>query len=325
MSIVLKSIFDLNKKYNLIENLLLLVSIVSVNFISFVAYYDINSLSILDSSAITKYSLTIVTIYVLTSASIAVLLFFFQNLVLVIKKIPLNPMLPVFMLINIPKEVREYMHESLGNGLFRHFLAAFVFIFLYIGGRNFLIILILVLLYLVTIFSLRKSFEKEQESCLGVSLDKQQEEVIKKSNSYSTNLFKKRILKLAEITREASFYLSSLIQGALDDLYSGKFASFFTGKVGVVLIFTSILLGVGRANFVENNMVVQLNDDERSLVIVMTTVNGLAFSDIENRIVFFSSWDNISTLEFKKESKRNIFNYFQSEVMSKNKYNKNQE
>ena len=71
-----------NHSHGFVENIVLLTSIIVVNFTSYISYYDIKLLLIVDETVISKHVIEIVALYAIAYGGIRVLFFLIQNLML---------------------------------------------------------------------------------------------------------------------------------------------------------------------------------------------------------------------------------------------------
>ena len=130
---ILKSI----KKYNIIKNIVLLLSIVSVNFAAYIAYYDINIFILIDSSAIMKYIFGLLILFAFVSAVITLFLLFLEKY--------------LFMPFSILHITNQKTVSSVIN-LLRFPLILFIFNIIYVGWSNTLKIVIIFIFYFGIIF-----------------------------------------------------------------------------------------------------------------------------------------------------------------------------
>ncbi len=108
-------------------------------------------------------------------------------------------------------------------------------------------------------------------------------------------------------------FISDIFSESKKDLREGKYYKFIVGKVGVLLLFLSIALGIARAMYVQDNIHVKINGDSRELSLYMTTSSGVGLYDRENKTALFSAWDSIERMEFPKEKRRTFGNMFSRE------------
>ena len=257
------------RKKNIIENILLFGAIVSANFASYLAYYDLNATMIIDATALTKYILNFTITYIIVSTSISVVLLFIQNFSLLMtdeKGI-------------LSKESRQIAHDALGNKVFKFILTVFIFLFFYVGVKNSLITVGIFIFYGILLIIFNTIFNSE---------DNEDKNSIHLRESFS------------------GIGISINIEKSLSYIYQGQYTQFLLSKIGIMLILFSLALGVGRANYVQEHILVNINEDKKTFVLYLATGDGVGLYDTELKQISFISWGNVKNLVFLSKERRSL-------------------
>jgi hypothetical protein len=291
---MLDKLYKVIKDRHVLETVIILLSILSVNFSSYISYFDLNTISIIDSTSISKYFFGAVVLYAIVAACVSILLLFVQNLILIISEIPLVLGHEVLGSVVISKESRKNIQVGLEGRVIKYLLILMTFCFLYIGFMATFLIFFLCLLYISVISYFRKKFADEGQMRVDVE---QSNEKFKIDSSIYNGVIPGGFL--------VNFLVDFLID-AITDIKKGKYSDFIISKVGVLLLLFAFSLGIGRAFFVEENIHVNLNGGEKILVLYLTTNDGVALYDKGVGQVSFTSWGNISDLVFVGGKRRSI-------------------
>lgn len=275
------------KNKNIIENILLFGAIISANFASYIAFYDINALMIIDSTTVAKYLLGITVTFVIVSTAISIVLLLLQNLSLLVSD---NDGL-------ISKDKRRDMHDAIGNKIFKFILTMIIFIFIFIGLENSLIIILLLLGYVSALIIFNALFDSEE-----VPLEHNKKDDI--------TIAQKLFGLLHPLSGIHVFSKNLNLQKAINHLSKGEYFEFILGKVGIIVILFSLALGVGRADYVENNIHVKINNVEKHFVLYITTDDGIGLFDRKLKQVSFISWGNVENLVFLSKKRRSVSTLF---------------
>jgi len=119
------------KKYKIIENIIIFTSIISANFVAYIAYFDINIFMFIDSSALITHTFSMIILFTFISAFLTIFLLLIQNIMLFkssyIADIPI---------ITIKNPNSSKIYKLLSNKLLKYIITVMIFSFLYIGGTN---------------------------------------------------------------------------------------------------------------------------------------------------------------------------------------------
>ena len=224
---------------------------------------------IIDATALTKYILNFTITYIIVSTSISVLLLFIQNFSLLISDEKGM----------ISKESRQMLHDALGNKIFKFILTALIFLFFYVGLKNSLITVGIFILYVILLIMFNIIFNSE---------DKED----------------KNSIHIAGSTLGIGITIN--IDKSLSYIYQGRYIQFLLSKIGIMLILFSLALGVGRANYVQNHILVNINKNKKTFVLYLATGDGVALYDTKLQQVSFIAWGNVKNLVFLSKERRNL-------------------
>ena len=262
------------RKKNIIENILLIGAIISANFAAYLSYYDINALVITDTSALIQYISSFTILFVVVSTSISVILLFIQKF---------------FLLLSdekgyLSRESREFIHNVIGNKAFKFISTTVVFLFFYTGLNNTIIIIVILLAYMILLITFDILFRLED------------------SNIMQKGSFLVNVIYLLKVGFSTNFNYKK----TFSNIYQGHYIQFLLSKVGIMLILFSLALGASRATYVENHILVKINEDKKTFVLYLSTSNGICLYDITQQEVSFVSWGNVKNLVFLSEKRRSI-------------------
>lgn len=271
------------KKYKILNSLLQILTVVSVNFAGYIAYYDINIFMMIDMTAITKYVFGLVIIFALVSAIITLAVSF------LVKYYLLNPTSYFFGKMN-------NKISSLGP-LIKFPLIFTIFSFIYVGWINTIYILLIFLFYFGVMYladgseSIKQVFKTKNINIFS--------ELNKIKTVEETKGFFQRFL---------NYYYESIITitRASKEV---KLKDFILGKIGIMLLLLSFSLGIGRADFVQSKYIVKLNNDEKTYILFLNTFNGIFLFDKKLQETIFVSNDNLHKLVFIKDVRRGLADF----------------
>ncbi len=269
------------RKKNIIENVILFGAIVSANFASYLAYYDINALVVTDTSALFQYISSFTILFIVISASISVLLLFIQKTSLLISDEKGY----------ISQDIRKLIHDAIGNKVFKFILTIIIFLYFYTGLKNSLSIMGILLLYITSLIIFRSENTPRLNHSLKVHV-----RIMRERNFIKKLCYSLRITFLANLNLKKTFQF----------INQGQYTQFLLSKVGILLILFSLALGVGRANYVQNHILVNLNNNKKTFVLYLSTSNGIALYDTTLQQVSFISWGNVKNLVFLSKERRSL-------------------
>lgn len=279
------------KKYKIIENIIIFTSIISANFVAYIAYFDINIFMFIDSSAVIKHTFSMIILFTFISASLTIFLIIIQNILLVKHE---NILFISFITVKDPNSSRIY--KLLNNKFLKYIIAVMIFSFLYIGGTNTLYVLAVFFIIFIFIFIIdllkeyRAPVHKEDEIL-------NEMKKIKFYNKLPSSF--KKVLKSA-------YTYDYIVKKELSILYKdGKSFQIILSRLGIMIITLSLLIGVGKANFIEkNNLVTIISHDKNTsdYVLFLTTKNGVCTFNKTNESVEFLPWGYIKKVTFLSEN-----------------------
>ncbi len=297
---MLDKLYKIIKDRHVLETVIILLSILSVNFSSYISYFDLNTIAIIDSTSISKYFFGAVVLYAIVSACVSIFLLFVQNLILKSSEVLLAVDVEKNGEVSTGRESIESIQNSLEGKVVKYFLIIIIFCFLYVGFTATILIFFLCFIYISVIAYFRSKFS-----------DKLQVRVDKVAGKYEIDSLVGMGFFPHGLALKFLFYF---FIDAMINIKSGKYSDFILSKVGVLLLLFSFSLGIGRAFFVEDNVHVNLNGGEKTLVLYLATNDGIAIYDKDVGQVSFTSWGNISELVFIGNKRRSIIPKIKSVV-----------
>lgn len=273
-------------------------TIITVNFTSYTAYFDINAFMIIDLTSITKHVLGIVILFTLVSSSIMICFLVINNFIL----------LPIYQMKLFNKEYNKPFDNFFTSFYLRLISVILVFSFIYMGIYNTLYLISFFILFfiLIYLYSILKSIifrirnvQDNKATFVEVLMNIKSDDylpLIKKflydnlTSSLALVLYSKKASKIA--------------------LNKDNFIKFITTNIGIMIVFLSLFMGIARADYIENNMEVSINKEKDFYTLFLNTSNGVLLYSERKDNVRFISWDRLDDLSFKKEKKRNWTNLF---------------
>ena len=284
---LISSIRNITKKYYVIKNILLLLSIVSVNFAAYIAYYDINIFMMIDSSAIIKYTFGLLILFAFVAALTTLMLLFIEKYIF----------LPSFFHIGDEKRV-----SSIFN-LLRYPLIILIFSCIYIGWLNtikifFVFIFYFGVIYIVEIFNDRYFKIRHKNKINIIAFIK---------NTIKIRNFKEVLNNINQFFKDYFALIIDYFKFILKfNPQNFELKHFIFSKFGFMFLLLALLLGIGRASFVNNRFYVKLNTSNEVYVLFLNTTNGIFLFDKNKDEVFYTANDKIKKLVFLKDSRRSL-------------------
>ncbi len=296
----IKKLWDYIKSLNILGNILLFGAIITANVTVYISYFDVNSLSVIDSTTAIKHTLGFTMLYAMAYAGVAIFLQFLQSYILTKDSLDL-----VVFHLKIPLKIREELHSIIENFFCRFTITILIFSIIYVGLEKSAIIMLLFLIYFGFIIFSKYSHSMEIIKGTAVSSD-----ASKNTTDFQGQLTKEKLInvRLLENVTQYLEFITDIFKESKENLKNGKYFEFVIGKVGVFFLLLSISFGVARAVYVEDNVHVKINKESVIYAIYMTTSSGVGLYDLENRIAIFSSWDSIDKMKFIKNKRRTLEN-----------------
>jgi len=278
----IKSFFE---RKNVLELLLILSSVMTVNFMAYFIRYDINALTIVDSTTIAKHIFHVIILYTIISALVYILFTF----------------LKVKNLLEIFFKKGFSFNKKLAMFFIKHMISILIFMFFYVGFINALLIVIATSIYLfIRIYTIKKSEKKDKKVIQSLNSS---ETLAGARLPYFSFIFMGPIGIIGEILFSLVKYFINESQRSLEISKTENILRVLTTELGVLLLSLALLSGLARADYVEKSILVNLNQEKEILVLYMTTNNGVGLYNRELKEVSFSSWDSIKNLTFLKRGK----------------------
>ncbi len=273
-----KTIFRYMSINGLVDAVILTLAALSANFLTYIYYFDINVLSLVDASSVTKHVLVLSLHYVGALAITSIVMVLLQQIVaqeeflgIVSKKSGLD-------LTGFPRSMRLLFWQFFEKRTFRTVSTVFIFSIFYIGLRNSFIFLFISLLVFVLVSYLYLRFIGEEY----------QEKKLRKISVFNHSI----IFAVPTITINTEMKKTSM--------------RFMMAKLGIIVMFVALSIGIGRGNYVENNVRVKLDNNFERISMVTSSSSGIVFYDTIKKYVFFKSWDALGRIELPFESQKSL-------------------
>lgn len=284
------------KDKNILTNMLLVGSIVSITFASYISCFDINAFIFVNASTVGKHFTEMAILYVLVLAGVSLLLLFASNYLTVSERFK-NSQSTIFsffsfVVIEIPEDETILFQKFLSSLITKYLLTILIFSILYVGAVNALYISSLFIIYCTILY-------------LGHHIN--QKEILedpKYNNSEEKNLEAKKKGKISIIAQEILSSVNLDIQESNEKIKNGEFIQFFAKGLGIILVLLSFSLGIGRADFVKHNLLVKMTEKEGSFALFLTTSSGVGLYDIDNEKVIFIPWGRLDEMELDSQKRR---------------------
>lgn len=267
-----------------IDLIVLGLATISANFLAYVYYFDINALAFVDATTITKHVLVISLHYAGALAVVSVILVIIQNIMT--SREFLETMGNIgsadfgFNFGSIlPRTLRFALWKILEKRMLRTTLAILLFCLIYIGLMNTIILLAVTIITIALISFLYLRFLNEKQNIDDT-----------KSVSLLGGYFKMDVPTIV-----------------INDEIKKETGSYLLAKVGVIVLFLALSIGIGRANYIENYTSAFLEGYKSNSVIIVTNSNsGLILYDLNEKEVLFKPWSQIKGMQLPIESQRSL-------------------
>ncbi len=264
----ISKLVDFVKSEQFIINTILILSITSAHFASYILAFDINALLLIDPTSILSFTTTATILYVFISLGVLLFLYIGKTLIgyllfVTFPDIKASEMVAIRILMSLFE-----------NKLVKYASIILVFSYFYIGIMNTLYFIITIIIVIIVVYIGELTYQEYQKSFL--------------------SLIENERIKGTEAKSENIIYENISIKGISPDKKS--FINFLSNKVAIILVLCSILLGGYRALYIQNHNFVKMNENKYSLYI--TTSSGIGLYDNNSTSVIFISWDNVSNLNF---------------------------
>lgn len=286
---LMNGILILLRKYNVIKNILLLLSIVSVNFAGYIAYYDINIFMMIDSSAIIKYIFSLLILFAFVAAVTTLVLLFIEKYIF---STPIS-----FFHIGDEKKI-----SSIFN-LLRYPLIILIFSCIYIGWLNTLKIFFVFIFYFGVIYigeivndTYFKTGNKNKINIIAFI-----------KSTIKTHNFKEAFNNINQFVKDYFGLIIDYFKFLLKfNPQNFELKHFIFTRFGFMFLLLALSLGIGRASFVNNSFYVKLNSNNQVYVLFLSTTNGIFLFDKNKDEVFYTANDKIKKLVFLKDARRSL-------------------
>lgn len=271
----------------LLDALLLIAAAISANFLTYIYYFDINALALIDSSTVAKHVLILSLNYVGALAVVTIVLVLYQHTFLQLELAKVVGKLADFQLNMGPdlfrRSSRVLLWKLFEERTLRLLFTVLFFSFFYIGRINSLLLCLVSAIFFPLMVFLYLKFIGEED--------------------YGEKIITMNILGNKINTSVPTFNSS-------DDIKQTSIHYLLT-KVGFVAIYLALAIGIGRADFVKNNVRVSFANEAQEVTIIASSSAGMIFYDVEKSFVFFKSWEALGNLSLPSESQRSIKTIFQ--------------
>ena len=271
---------------NYVKICLAVLAITSINFAAYISYFDMNILSLVDATALSRHIFRLVILYTVITYSFHLFYIYLEQ-----HYSTLSPMLGDSKFPRIGNIVNKIITKIVPR--LRMIPPVITFLFFYVGFeglKNFIILLIFCMLFMFSLGILRKfALSRVNKNTVN-----KPNEVCGVSNSTIEETFLGRVTYPFNQFKTMSFYLE---------------------KSWILLILAALVVGGLRANFVEKNILASVNRDDMNpplYSIFMTTSSGVGLYSSEKKQVKFISWDNIKNINYSVGSKRSYQKFFRS-------------
>ncbi|MGR5447123.1 hypothetical protein ACPV47_19665 [Vibrio jasicida] len=276
----LKDYYKLFNANGLFDLIILGLAAVSANFLSFIYYFDINALSLIDSGTVTKHVLIITLHYAGSLAAVSVGLLLFQHMMtskevlsFLGKSAPLS-----FSLEMLPRSLRLTLWNVLEKRTLRMILTISLFSIFYIGHINSLKLLGLSVLIVFVVSYLYLRFLGEES---------EHEKI--------------QVLHLLGDSIKVEFPTMTIT-----DEMKEKSQGYLVAKLGVIILYTALAVGIGRANYIEHNTGVIVAEHEEPLAVIGSSASGLLLYELNKKVVVFQPWSKVDSLSLPLERQKSL-------------------
>jgi len=269
----IRLIINFLKSKNFLEYLIILLSIVTVNFVVYIIQFNFNILILVDSVAISNYTFEMLLLYALISLLSRLVFKYIFNMFLI---------LPTYAKVKNTEEDSSVifllgkLENVLADKLFRIMINLMIFSYFFTGFMQTITTTVFMSIITYLWFYIERAYIK-----FAISTTKLQNNINDNTNN------KKFIdyIKLMSTKKELTL------------------KQFMIDNIGVLLILLSFIIGNARADYVKNNIHININNDTKRYTLYLTTATGIGIYNNETQETLFISWDNIKHIKFLKSSK----------------------
>ncbi|MDX4067894.1 hypothetical protein Q6A87_08535 [Aliarcobacter skirrowii] len=278
MNFELKKINELINKYKPINNMILLFSVISINFSAYISFFDINAFHYVNLSTLLNYIFSLFLPFSLISGAVLLSFLFLKDYL----------MLP-FYSYKILKTSLNIVKKLLSNKIIKIIIIILLFSFISIGMMQTFILISLSIFFFGAIFLYK-----------GIT----HEITINKNKFIRMNNLNKKIFKLLRfsILKKEFLFATKLLQsryfGNMDNL-----ATFISSHIGLIIIFLSIFFGTARAQYISDNNIIKIKNKE--YILILNNSNNLLLYDTSKEVVIVKYDTKLNEIILKKDKKIN--------------------
>ena len=274
---------------NYVKIFLAVLAITSINFAAYISYFDMNILSLVDATALSRHIFRLVILYTVITYSFHLFYIYLEQ-----HYSTLSPMLGDSKFPRIGKIINKIITKMIPR--LRMIPPVITFLFFYVGFeglKNFIVLLVFCMIFMFSLGILRKF-------------------ALSRVNKNSEN----ELNELNEVSGAANSTIEETFLGRVTYPFNQfKTMSFYLEKSWIFLILAALVVGGLRANFVEKNILASVNSNDVNsplYSIIMTTSSGVGLYSSEKKQVKFISWDNINNINYSVDSRRSYQKFFKS-------------
>ncbi|MEH0700791.1 hypothetical protein [Vibrio owensii] len=274
----IKAIFRYMSINGLVDAVILTLAALSANFLTYIYYFDINILSLIDASSVAKHVLVLSLHYVGALAVTSIFMVLLQQIIAQEEFFGIASKTSGLDLTGFPRSIRLLFWQMFEERTFRTIATVLLFSVFYIGSRNSLILLVISLLVFVLISYLYLRFIGEEY----------QEQKFRKLSVFNHSI----VFAVPTITINKEMKQTSI--------------RFMMAKLGIIVMYLALSIGIGRGSYVENNVRVNLGNDFENISMITSSSSGIVFYDTINKYVFFKSWNALDHIELPLDSQKSL-------------------
>ena len=282
----IKAIIRYMSVNGLIDAVILTLAALSANFLTYIYYFDINILSLIDAGSVAKHVLVLSLHYVGALAVTSITMVLLQQIIAQEEFLGIASKTSGLDLTGFPRSIRLLFWQLFERRTFRTIATVLLFSAFYIGLKNSFILLIISLLVFVFISYLYLRFIGEE---------------------YQEKRFRKlTVFNHSIVFSEPTFTINKEMKKTS--------IRFMMAKIGIIVMFLALSIGIGRGSYVENNVRVNLGKNLNNISMVTSTSSGIVFYDTISKHVFFKSWDSLEHIELPLDSQKSLKKLAQVEI-----------
>ena len=274
---------------NFLKNGLIIMSAATTNFSSYLWSFDIDMLSLSDSTAVGRYFFSSIILFILITSVVRIFSLFASGyispitkdiiiMMYYIHKIPYNYYKTIISIINYGEKISK-------NTISIYIISSILFLLIYIGLLNSIKAIIVLLSFFFVLLMVKLASEDSKILHRRLELDKMN----------SQNIAMKKF-ELREFLIKLKTHGRKILYPCFD---KDNYIPFFIKNIGIFILTASILIGFGRASYVKDTAPrFHFSNSDSEYIIFLSTNSGVILFNKNEGYSSFITWEGLEKIDF---------------------------